>query len=66
MTDLWLSGDVLSVSFANRSAALLHMEEYRLCLQDIEAALVAGYPARLRYKLLDRRATCQLKLGQYC
>ena len=52
------------MGYANRSAALLHMEEYRLCLQDIEAALSAGYPARLRYKLLDRRATCQLKLGQ--
>ncbi|XP_043197664.1 SET and MYND domain-containing protein 4-like [Amphibalanus amphitrite] len=57
------AGDILSVGYANRSAALLHMGEFRLCLQDIEAALGAGYPARLRYKLLDRRATCQLKLG---
>ncbi|KAF0298404.1 SET and MYND domain-containing protein 4 [Amphibalanus amphitrite] len=56
------AGDLLSVGYANRSAALLHMGEFRLCLQDIEAALGAGYPTRLRYKLLDRRATCQLKL----
>ncbi|XP_037072866.1 SET and MYND domain-containing protein 4-like [Pollicipes pollicipes] len=57
-------GDLLSIGFANRSAALLHMGEYALCLRDITAALAAGYPARLRYKLLDRRATCQLKLGE--
>ncbi|XP_037071407.1 LOW QUALITY PROTEIN: SET and MYND domain-containing protein 4-like [Pollicipes pollicipes] len=58
------TGDLLSIGFANRSAALLHMGEYALCLRDITAALAAGYPARLRDKLLDRRATCQLKLGE--
>ncbi|XP_067085184.1 SET and MYND domain-containing protein 4 [Osmerus mordax] len=48
----------LSLCFANRSAALLHLQHHQECLEDIDRALEHGYPAHLRHKLHERRALC--------
>uniref|UniRef100_S4RDS3 SET and MYND domain containing 4 n=1 Tax=Petromyzon marinus TaxID=7757 RepID=S4RDS3_PETMA len=45
-----------ALAFANRSAALFHMQHHQACLDDIDRALANGYPARLTHKLLSRRA----------
>ncbi|KAI4889723.1 hypothetical protein NFI96_033077, partial [Prochilodus magdalenae] len=54
----------LSVCYANRSAALLHLGSYRKCLQDIQRAIDEGYPEHLRHKLTDRRAQCLSRLKE--
>ena len=55
-------GDCLAVAFANRSAVALRTGEYASCVRDVDRALGAGYPARLRYKLHERRARALLRL----
>nr|XP_033778333.1 SET and MYND domain-containing protein 4 isoform X2 [Geotrypetes seraphini] len=52
----------IAVCFANRSAALFHLGQYQVCLEDIERALDSGYPELLVYKVLLRRAECLLQL----
>lgn len=53
------------MSFANRSAALVHLNDPRRALVDIEQALALGnYPIDLQYKLEERRAKCLLALGR--
>jgi len=53
------------MSFANRSAALVHLNDPTRALVDIEQALALGnYPTDLRYKLEERRAKCLLALGR--
>ena len=47
-----------------RSAALVRLQQSELALQDIEAALEAGYPQELRYKLLDRRLRLHAARGE--
>ena len=41
-------GRDLSLAIANRSAALLKLGFFKLALEDIEFALVSGYPKHLR------------------
>ncbi|XP_041749327.1 SET and MYND domain-containing protein 4 isoform X2 [Coregonus clupeaformis] len=53
-----LSSEQLSMCYANRSAALFHLQRYRECLEDIDRALNHGYPSHLRHKLQDRHAQC--------
>lgn len=48
----------LALAFANRSAVLLRMEKYKLCLLDINRALNGNYPKRLRPKLISRKTIC--------
>ncbi|XP_059610965.1 SET and MYND domain-containing protein 4 [Phlebotomus argentipes] len=50
----------LAVIFANRSAALYHMEKHDLALKDIARAIEANYPREMRYKLIEREARCYL------
>ena len=50
---------------ANRSAAFYRLNDHELTLQDVDLALNESYPAKLRYKVLDRRARCLLALHQY-
>lgn len=50
----------LAVIFANRSAALYHMEKHDLALKDIARAIEANYPKEMRYKLKEREAKCFL------
>uniref|UniRef100_A0A8C3UCV2 Protein-lysine N-methyltransferase SMYD4 n=1 Tax=Catharus ustulatus TaxID=91951 RepID=A0A8C3UCV2_CATUS len=52
----------VSVCFANRSAALLHLGHFEVCLEDIARAESYGYPDRLLPKILLRKAECLLCL----
>ncbi|KAJ7397023.1 SET and MYND domain-containing protein 4 [Pitangus sulphuratus] len=54
----------VSVCFANRSAALFHLEHFEVCLEDIARAESYGYPDRLLPKVLLRKAECLLCLGR--
>ena len=44
----------LSLALANRSAALLSLNNHRAAVQDIEMALSAGYPKVTKYNLRSR------------
>ncbi|KAI3373758.1 hypothetical protein L3Q82_022340 [Scortum barcoo] len=52
------SSEQLSLCFANRSAALYHLQLYQESLDDIDKALKNGYPSHLSHKLEDRRTQC--------
>ncbi|KAM7398141.1 hypothetical protein PAMA_006159 [Pampus argenteus] len=52
------SSEQLSLCYANRSAALYHLQHYKESLADIDKALKNGYPSHLVYKLEDRRTQC--------
>ncbi|XP_032793835.2 SET and MYND domain-containing protein 4 [Daphnia magna] len=54
----------LAMAFANRSAALFHLDAYARALVDIDQALASGYPDELRYKLVERQAKCLMALGR--
>ena len=54
----------LSIAHANRSAALFHLELYEDCISDIEVALKLGYPDKLHFKIILRKAKCFQKLGK--
>ncbi|XP_033493777.2 protein-lysine N-methyltransferase SMYD4 [Epinephelus lanceolatus] len=61
-----LSSEQLSLCYANRSAALYHLQHYQESLDDIDKALKSGYPSHLLHKLEDRRTQClkHLSVGQ--
>ena len=52
-----------SLALANRSAVWMKMKKYKECLDDINAALFFKYPDNILYKLIDRKAKCQVALG---
>lgn len=52
----------LSLCYANRSAALLHLGQYETCLEDIIRAQRHGYPERLQPKMMLRKAECLVAL----
>ncbi|CAG2060348.1 unnamed protein product [Timema podura] len=54
----------LSVSVANRSAALYHLKQYQPALDDIAFVSTLDYPLELSYKVLDRKARCLLAMNQ--
>lgn len=62
-----LQNDVntLSISYANRSAALYHMGLHNDALLDIDRATANSYPEEMRYKLLERKAKCLRQIGNY-
>ena len=53
-----------ALALANRSAVWMKLKKYEECLDDITAALYFKYPQNMLYKLLDRKAKCQVALGQ--
>jgi hypothetical protein len=55
----------LGTSYANRSAAFFQLNEFQLCLVDIENALANGYSAALRPKLIERKLASLYRLGNY-
>ncbi|XP_044004263.1 SET and MYND domain-containing protein 4-like [Aphidius gifuensis] len=57
----------LSLAYANRSAVLFKARLYQDCLVDIERALKAGYPDKLKTKLFLRQSLCfkALKLSSH-
>ncbi|OCT94067.1 SET and MYND domain-containing protein 4 [Xenopus laevis] len=54
--------EAMAICFANRSAALFHLGQYSVCLEDIKRAQDQGYPERLRNKILQRKTECFQKL----
>ncbi|XP_077898750.1 protein-lysine N-methyltransferase SMYD4 isoform X1 [Ictidomys tridecemlineatus] len=54
----------ISLCYANRSAALFHLGQYELCLEDIIRAQTHGYPERLQPKMNLRKAECLVTLGK--
>ncbi|KAL0994831.1 hypothetical protein UPYG_G00127720 [Umbra pygmaea] len=53
-----LTSDQLALCYANRSAALFHLQHYKECLEDIQRALKHGYPSHLQAKLRGRQTQC--------
>ncbi|XP_074529128.1 SET and MYND domain-containing protein 4 [Halichoeres trimaculatus] len=52
------SSEQLSLCYANRSAALYHLQHYQETLEDIDRALKNNYPSHLLHKLEERRTLC--------
>ncbi|XP_077285330.1 SET and MYND domain containing, class 4, member 4 [Arctopsyche grandis] len=50
---------LVSLAFANRSAALFSLSKYKECLVDIERALASGYDDDLKPKLVKRKSACE-------
>ncbi|KAL6098733.1 smyd4 [Pungitius sinensis] len=50
--------DQASLCYANRSAALYHLQHYQESLDDIDRAVKNSYPSHLLHKLEDRRTSC--------
>ncbi|XP_012343645.2 SET and MYND domain-containing protein 4 isoform X2 [Apis florea] len=48
----------LALAYANRSAVLLKLHKYELCIQDIDRTLALAYPNNLRAKLYVRKVEC--------
>uniref|UniRef100_A0A670JVI8 Protein-lysine N-methyltransferase SMYD4 n=1 Tax=Podarcis muralis TaxID=64176 RepID=A0A670JVI8_PODMU len=55
----------MAVCYANHSAALFHLGQFEVCLEDIKRAQGGGYPEELLPKLLLRKANCLLSLGRF-
>jgi len=53
-----------SLALANRSAVWLAQKKHEECVDDINAAIYFKYPENMLYKLVDRKAKCQVALGQ--
>uniref|UniRef100_A0A670YY42 Protein-lysine N-methyltransferase SMYD4 n=1 Tax=Pseudonaja textilis TaxID=8673 RepID=A0A670YY42_PSETE len=55
----------MAVCYANRSAALFHLGQFEVCLEDIgRAQQVGSCPEKLLPKIQLRRAECLLSLGR--
>jgi tetratricopeptide (TPR) repeat protein len=52
------SYEALSLSYANRSAALKKLNQYDECLRDIARAAQFGYPKENFFKLWERKGRC--------
>lgn len=59
------SSEQLSLCYANRSAALYHLQHYQETLEDIDRALKNNYPCHLLHKLEERRTLCLKYLSVY-
>ncbi|XP_054857256.1 SET and MYND domain-containing protein 4 isoform X2 [Eublepharis macularius] len=53
-----------AVCYANRSAALFHLDQFEVCLEDIGRALEKGCSHGLYPKIMLRKAECLLSLGR--
>ena len=54
----------LAHAYANRSAALFHLNHFSDCLSDISLALEFGYPASQKHTLHLRKTLCYKALGR--
>lgn len=54
----------LSLAFANRSAVLYEMNQYKDALADVDRALTFGYPTSKRHRLHERKAKCLQAMGK--
>ena len=53
-----------SLALANRSACLQRLRQQGRSLEDIDAAVAAGYPADRLYKVVERRGQCLAEVGR--
>jgi len=60
-----VEGNEVALSIANRSVVHFNLKDYQSCLHDCKAAIHFGYPADLRYKVLERQARSYKALGQH-
>ncbi|CAB4064363.1 unnamed protein product [Lepeophtheirus salmonis] len=56
------SEDVYPITLANRSAVWYALQKYENSIADITRSLASSYPKELRFKLLERKAKCQMAL----
>jgi SET and MYND domain-containing protein 4 len=61
---LFLSVEEISILYANRSAALYHLQDYKNSLKDMSRAISHNYPDHLLHKVRERQARCYLALKQ--
>ena len=54
----------IALALGNRSAVYFQMKEFEKCLDDLEAALMFGYPESLQYKIFDRKGRSLWELGK--
>ncbi|QQP48814.1 Uncharacterized protein FKW44_009244 [Caligus rogercresseyi] len=54
--------DVYPITLANRSAVWHALQRYENAVADIQSSLESSYPKELRFKLLERKAKCQIAL----
>ena len=54
----------ISLALGNRSAVFFQLGDHNRCLEDIEAAMMFGYPEEMQYKLMDRRGRCLMASGR--
>ena len=53
----------LPLAYANRSAALLRLRRFQLCIRDTELAIEHGFPKESQYKLYDRRGKAYAEMS---
>ena len=52
-----------ALAVGNRSAVYFHQKDWSRCEEDLEAALLYGYPENMQYRLAERRGRAQLEQG---
>jgi len=57
------STECYALAMANLSAAHLRMGNFRDCLRSVHYAMVANYPSGIAYKLYERAARAERKMG---
>ena len=57
-------GREAALSLGNRSVVFFNQSDYDRCLDDLEGALLYGYPQDLQYKLFERKGRCLQALGK--
>ena len=52
-----------ALAIGNRSAVYFHQRDWSRCEDDLEAALLYGYPEEMQYRLAERRGRAKLEQG---
>lgn len=58
------SSSEIPLAYGNRSAVYLEVEEYQLCLENIQLSRDSGYPAEKMQTLNDRKEKCETLMAQ--
>ena len=53
----------VALAIGNRSAVYFHQKDWSRCEDDLEAALLYGYPEEMQYRLAERRGRAKLEQG---
>jgi SET and MYND domain-containing protein 4 len=62
MTSYSFPAEEISILYANRSAALYHLQNFKAALNDIARSIAHNYPDHLLHKVRERQARCYLAL----